>query len=574
MWPLTPLYLKLITAVFGYSLKAIHFAASLCGAVSIVFSCLITKELRGGKYAVFLTGLFSLLSGFTIFGALFSYDGLEFLIVVIGLYLLIRIFNTANQKLWILFGIVMGLFNKLSILFFGLTVFLSLWTVPQRKYFKEKWIWLAGIIAFIFIIPYLIWQSKNNWEFLSFAQNYAGSYSYIASLPEFIWNQFIANNVVNFPVWFLGLFLLLFSKDWIKYRFFGITYIILFLLLFIAGAKFYFLIPMYSILLAVGSIKLEKIVSKFKTNSLKHNFIRYVMPVIYVIFSLPILAMSMPLLSVESFIHLTKYMGLTAGVRHSYTRIHQLPQHFADRFGWEEMVREISKVYENIPSDKKENVGIMTQNWGEASAINFYRHNYSLPEATCVEGWYYYETLRKKDFKEIYISFGLSESELFDIFDSVEQKGFFTHDYCIPHENNTPVYLCSSPKYDLNKYWIIFRNIDDYFLGLIYNKQIDSAITYYYQQKKINPKILLFTERQINTLGYEFLGDGKIEDAIKLFEFNVKVYPSSSNVYDSLGEAHMAKGNYKLAIINYKKSLELNPNNTNAKNILLKLEKL
>jgi hypothetical protein len=47
MWPLTPLYLKLITAVFGYSLKAIHFAASLCGAVSIVFSCLIAKELRG-----------------------------------------------------------------------------------------------------------------------------------------------------------------------------------------------------------------------------------------------------------------------------------------------------------------------------------------------------------------------------------------------------------------------------------------------------------------------------------------------------------------------------------------------
>ena len=120
----------------------------------------------------------------------------------------------------------LGLFNKLSILFFGLAVFLSLWTVPQRKYFKEKWIWLAGIIAFIFIIPYLIWQSKNNWEFLSFAQNYAGSHSYITSLPEFIWNQFIANNVFNFPVWLLGLFLLLFSKDWIKFRFFGITYII------------------------------------------------------------------------------------------------------------------------------------------------------------------------------------------------------------------------------------------------------------------------------------------------------------------------------------------------------------
>ena len=576
MLPLTPLYLKFIAALFGYSLKAVHFASSLCGAVSLVFSCLMTKELRGGSYAIFLTGLFSLISGFITFGALFSYDSLEFLLIVIALYLLVRIINSGNQKLWLLFGLVMGLglSNKLTILFFGLSVFVSLWLVPQRKYFKEKWIWLAGIIALIFLIPYGIWQSKNGWYFLSFAQNYAGGESYIATIPEFIWNQLIGNNVLNSPVWFLGLWLLLFSKNWARYRFFGINYVVLFLIFFFVGAKFYFLIPMYSILLAVGSVKLEKVILRFNGSPLKHAFLKYAMPVIYVIFSLPTLALGMPLLSVESFIQLTKYIGVDAGVKTSYVQMRQLPHHFADRFGWEEMVKELLKVYNNIPSDKKDNVGIIAENWGEASAVNFFRKKYRLPEATCADGWYYYETLRKKNFKDIYISFGLSKSDLSEIFNSVVQEGLFTNDYCLPSENNKPLFLCSSPKCDLNKYWTILKNIDDHFLNLVHTGKIDSAIVYYHHHKNIDSTTLMFTERQIYFLGHGFLKKGKIEDAMKLFSFNLEVFPFSSYAYYGLGEAYLKKGNRELAIKNYKKILELYPDNTHARKKLLELEKL
>ncbi len=49
--------------------------------------------------------------------------------------------------------------------------------------------------------------------------------------------------------------------------------------------------------------------------------------------------------------------------------------------------------------------------------------------------------------------------------------------------------------------------------------------------------------------------------------------PNSFNVYDSLGEAYMAKGDKENAIKNYKKSLELNPDNENAKDMLQQLQK-
>jgi cytochrome c-type biogenesis protein CcmH/NrfG len=53
----------------------------------------------------------------------------------------------------------------------------------------------------------------------------------------------------------------------------------------------------------------------------------------------------------------------------------------------------------------------------------------------------------------------------------------------------------------------------------------------------------------------------------------VELHPDSFNVYDSLGEAYMNSGDIKNAVDNYKKSLELNPDNANAKEMLKKLEK-
>jgi Tfp pilus assembly protein PilF len=49
------------------------------------------------------------------------------------------------------------------------------------------------------------------------------------------------------------------------------------------------------------------------------------------------------------------------------------------------------------------------------------------------------------------------------------------------------------------------------------------------------------------------------------------LYPESANVYDSLGECYLKAGNQEKAIENYKKSLEFNPENKNASEMLKKL---
>jgi hypothetical protein len=65
----------------------------------------------------------------------------------------------------------------------------------------------------------------------------------------------------------------------------------------------------------------------------------------------------------------------------------------------------------------------------------------------------------------------------------------------------------------------------------------------------------LANEAAINTLGYQYLGNGRTDAAIELFKINVEKYPDSWNVYDSLGEGYATMGEKKLAIEYYSKAL-------------------
>ena len=68
-------------------------------------------------------------------------------------------------------------------------------------------------------------------------------------------------------------------------------------------------------------------------------------------------------------------------------------------------------------------------------------------------------------------------------------------------------------------------------------------------------------EVDVNNLGYQLLGGGKIDDAIEIFKKNTELYPESWNVWDSLAEGYMNIGEKRLAIDYYKKALGIAPEN-------------
>ena len=98
----------------------------------------------------------------------------------------------------------------------------------------------------------------------------------------------------------------------------------------------------------------------------------------------------------------------------------------------------------------------------------------------------------------------------------------------------------------------------------IREKDIAAAVQQYHELKATQPSGYDFSENELIQLGYQLLRQKKIPDAIEIFKLSVEDYPKSYNTWDSLAEAYMDHGDKDLAIKNYQKSLELNPNNTNA----------
>jgi CubicO group peptidase (beta-lactamase class C family) len=103
------------------------------------------------------------------------------------------------------------------------------------------------------------------------------------------------------------------------------------------------------------------------------------------------------------------------------------------------------------------------------------------------------------------------------------------------------------------------------------NRGYERSIEVFNELKKKNPNFQP-SETDLNDWAYRMLnGGGKPKEALEIFKLNVFLYPTSANVYDSVGEAYAANGERELAIKNYKRSLELDPKNTNAVQQLKKL---
>lgn len=96
------------------------------------------------------------------------------------------------------------------------------------------------------------------------------------------------------------------------------------------------------------------------------------------------------------------------------------------------------------------------------------------------------------------------------------------------------------------------------------------ADTKFFREHRHDPEYALDGER-FNVLGYQFLWRDRVNDAVRIFELNVEAFPEAANAYDCLGEGYMKQGRNELAIKNYKRSLDLDPNNANAKVMLTKL---
>jgi hypothetical protein len=453
--PLVALLAAFDRVVLGNSLVAYHILPAIAGAILVLLTGLIARELGGDRFAQGLAALASL-TAITFLGidSLFSMDPFDELWWVILAYLLVRLIRRDEPRLWLLFGLVagIGLMTKVTMLIFGFAIVVGLLLTPQRKYLLSKWIWPGAAIALAIFLPYILWNAVNGWPTLEFWSTYAINHANPVSPLGFLYQQVLAMNPLSLPLWLAGLYYYFFTPEGKPYRALAWAFVILYVLFTLSQAKLYFLAPAYPMLFAAGALVLKRFFDKKGWRWLKPTYV-----VLLLLVGLLLAPRAMPILPPAIYGNPTAILSGSLGIKVANEDTGVLPQQLADRFGWDSMVATIAGVYRSLPKNEQNQACIFTGNYGEAGAVDFYRSQYHLPQAISGQNSYYLWGPGTCT-GQVIISIGIPLTSLQPDFASVTQASITTCTYCVPQENNLPIYICLHLKTSMQAIWPRVKN--------------------------------------------------------------------------------------------------------------------
>jgi hypothetical protein len=147
------------------------------------------------------------------------------------------------------------------------------------------------------------------------------------------------------------------------------------------------------------------------------------------------------------------------GIKTSHTESHDteaLPQHFADEFGWPEMVASVADVYNAMPPEERAKTGILAGNYGEAGAIDFFGSRYGLPKSISAHQNYYYWGPRDYTGESlILLQWDLDDAQRYC--ESVEKGPALDPQYGMDEEHYT-ILVCHGLKVPLASVWPKLKN--------------------------------------------------------------------------------------------------------------------
>ena len=219
------------------------------------------------------------------------------------------------------------------------------------------------------------------------------------------------------------------------------------------GGKNYYVSPIYPIALAAGAVALEQ-----GLGEVGKRWLGAVYAALVAISGVVLLPTVVPILSPERLIRYEELTHLSPPVVFEHHENGPLPQYFADEFGWEDMVREVARVYHALPPADQSRTTIFSNNWGNAAAIDFFGPRYGLPHAISNSDSYWDWGPRDctGDIVIVLHSDGIGDRQHFE---TVEPAGRVENRYS-RRDEWYEIFLCRGLRFDLRGKWKEMRVYD------------------------------------------------------------------------------------------------------------------
>jgi len=443
--------------LFGDSLFALRLLPAIAGAITMFLAGLLAKRLGGGRFAQALAAV-SVLCAPLLLGmnGYFSMNSFDILFWTLAFCLIARSAENGVLKHWLFLGTVLGLglLNKISVLWLGAGLLLGLLLTAQRRRLLTKGPWLAAGLALLLFLPHLAWQFLNGFPTLEFIRNASGG-KYVAASPlAMLMEQVLNMNPATWIFWLPGLAYFLVARPARRFRILPIIYLAVFAILAVNGSsKSEYLGPMFPMLFALGAVALERFIARFNWRWLKPVTLLQL-----IVSAIVIAPLAIAVLPVERYIAYAGALGMAPSTPEK-KELGRLPQHYADCFGWEKMVKAVAAAYETLAPEEKAQCAIMANNYGEAGAIDFYGPKYGLPRAISGHNNYWLWGPRGAT-GEVVIRLGGALEAMRESYAGVTQAGVFHDDYCMPYENDMAVWVLRGRRTPLAPEWADFKHFE------------------------------------------------------------------------------------------------------------------
>ncbi|WP_141809212.1 glycosyltransferase family 39 protein [Nocardia bhagyanarayanae] len=445
--PFTPLVARAASAIDPESLPLLRAPAVLAATLVVVCAGLMAREFGGGRGAQTLAAAAVASAalvqgvGHTLSTAVFHLAAWSLL----GL-LLLRLLRDAvpgsdvtvrsarpvtdrrvDPRWWPAIGLVagLGLLNKSLLIFPAAAVVFALLVVGSRKVLATKYFAAAVGLATLLWVPYLWWQADNRWPQWEVGRAIAGGSSGTSDSPiMFVVLQFGLMGPLLTPLWGYGLWRLWREP---RYRVFPLTYGLLLVVFLLTGGKAYYLGGMYPILLAAGAVPLAAWLGRARGRWAAAGAIVTVNAIGSAVLFLPVLPVSAlpgsPMLAIN----------YDAG----------------ETVGWPEFVREIGDIRAGLGPD----VTILTDNYGEAGAIERFGAPYDLPAPHSGHNAYWWWGPPPDTATEI-LTVGIERDRLAELCTAIEPAGRIDNGLGIDNdEQDEPLFVCRELRAPWHELW-------------------------------------------------------------------------------------------------------------------------